>query len=558
MQLWQNSVWSSLVFVVCTAASLAQDVAIPSLEFEDSLEDLIPGPLRPGLTDERGGVPELGFGITLNDGQLTESLQHDVESNGIEMRAPLINDGSLVPQIYDGVTVLLQYGNGMKVSGKNLVDPLVLEALKDIGAFYGQPDPAAILAQRKFRLPDESVSGGELLLPEVNPLFAPDVWQRLQDLMPYFMPVGPDGSSPVPIRLLPNGNRIAARPSGAALMIGDPTKLDWTGGLTDTSCFRPSTIKPNSIGLSVNAARLSTVLITPISLLDVDPNGTGSVYRFPKCSDDIMSARPAHCSGLIEADGRTIWTAHHCVASPSLNLVGAALQGLPVGQSGPCDAATALRVVAFLGLTTEDHRVPSDLIARCDSVTRVARDVVRLQLSQSLPVPFGDNAGIGTWRFPRPGELSQLLIADRRLYGLGYLHSAVLYDLPGGRLFPVQACARTLASLLPKYDGSAEPADVTMAAAALIARAGTSAMSVDGFACISTDIYNGASGGPVFAVDDSGTELVLVGIISGAVWADFDMECQNTVANPLTDTCGGAPDGRLNIMALVPEMASAD
>jgi hypothetical protein len=144
------------------------------------------------------------------------------------------------------------------------------------------------------------------------------------------------------------------------------------------------------------------------------------------------------------------------------------------------------------------------------------------------------------------------LTPDRRLYGLGYLHSARLHDLMGGRLFPVTGCARTLAGLLPQFDGQPPPADLDEAARDLVDRLGAGAMSAQGFACISTDTFNGGSGGPVFAVDDSGTELVLLGVISGAAWASFDMECPpENVAPVLDDRCGAAQDGRLNIMALV-------
>lgn len=441
--------------------------------------------------------------------------------------------------------------DGSVTSDADLSPAQVIEVIRgwsDLTRDHDAPD------RRIFDL-SPGIGGVErALAPADNPIFEFDTWQRYLDVLPFiFMPVGPDGADAVPISVNSGQGMTPVSIGGRLLHLGNPATLDWTGGLADTSCFVPPRLETGDLATDVLVARSSMVLLSSVDTLKAEAAG-GVAYRYESCSNDVAASPPRHCSGLLGADGRTVWTAHHCVMSPDLKMVGEALFGLETGQTGSCDANTSLRVVSLLGLIYDDFQVPVSTIRTCRTVTRLSLDVVRVELSDPLPVALQPEVLPHYWRLPQPGELERLLVPDRRLYGLGFQQSARLEDLMGGRLFPIPYCARTIAKLIPKYSNLPEPADLTSAGAAIVARSSTTAMHYSGFACMSLDTLNGASGGPVFAVDNDGVSLILVGVISGAAWVDFDMECLSTVnITPLSDTCGVAPDGLLNVLALVPE-----
>lgn len=196
------------------------------------------------------------------------------------------------------------------IVGLDLSDPASQATLRQMGAFWTFEAPQDVLSNYDPSAGLRPSWSGQPLAPEQNPLLGPDTWQNLRDLIPYLMPIGPDGNSPVQPRI---GGQPHSGGPGRPILVSDPTGLDWTGGLGHAAaCNVPDWIDEFIIGRQVNHARLSTVLLTSETRLALNATGNGTLYRYEACSNNAAVAPPAHCSAVVEADGRTVWTAHHC------------------------------------------------------------------------------------------------------------------------------------------------------------------------------------------------------------------------------------------------------
>lgn len=429
--------------------------------------------------------------------------------------------------------------------------------------------PGAILPPNEFQNwilpPDEPNMGwstfvepGIEVVPRENPISDPISAWRLLEILPHLMPVGPDGTNPVVPGLPSTGVSVTPVPAGGSILqLRNPNALDWNGGLKgDTSCFKPQVVDPARLGDQVNAVRMLTALVAGSPGVLRPVGDQIAARRLEKCSPGVASVHTRHCTGLLEPpEGRAIWTAAHCLLNPSSGLAEASLRDIGVGESRPCSSETAFRAVSLLGLTRDDFIIPENFIRRCKNVERVADDIVRVTLTTPLPVVRADGEVFESWRLPESGEMEKLLVEGRRLYGTGFMQSAVLYDLMGGRAMPMEDCLVALAGRLNLVGDGPTPAGAP-GLARLRAEIPDGAMIHQGYGCTSMDTMNGSSGGPVFAMDDYGSSLVLVGFISAASWTSFDMECSTATEGKsvLQDECGVEPEieGGLNLFAVLP------
>lgn len=413
------------------------------------------------------------------------------------------------------------------------------------------------------------VEPGIEVVPRENPISDPISAWRLLEILPHLMPVGPDGTSPVmpvgPDGISPvvpglpsTGISVTPVPAGGSILrLSNPNVLDWNGGLKgDTSCFKPQVVDPARVGNKVNAVRMLTALVAGSPGVLRPVGDQIAARRLEKCSPGVASVHTRHCTGLLEPpEGQAIWTAAHCLLNPSSGLAEASLRDIGVGESRPCSSETAFRAVSLLGLTRDDFIIPENFIRPCKNVERVADDIVRVALATPLPVVPADGKVVEAWRLPESGEMEKLLVEGRRLYGTGFMQSAVLYDLMGGRAMPMEDCLVALAGRLNLVGDGPTPAGAP-GLARLRAEIPDGAMIHQGYGCTSMDTMNGSSGGPVFAMDDYGSSLVLVGFISAASWTSFDMECSTNTEGKsvLQDECGVEPEieGGLNLFAVLP------
>lgn len=460
--------------------------------------------------------------------------------------SPYVYDGSLllneVPIVNTDDFVTSVHGDDISIYGLDLTSELGKEYLNDNGALYGVDNPRDWLVD----LP-ETVSTWRdfdgLTFPYDDAFLDDgDIWQKIQDFAPDLMPVGTDGNSPGVGGL-----------TGGLIQLNDPTVLDWNGGLVgQTSCFHPARVESEIVGRSVNSARLQTVLVASMGKVIQSTDGNRLVYRHETCSRDVALKKVFHCSGIVEPGGKTIWTAAHCLRNAKLDLVESDLRSIDVGFEQPCTKNTKLRAVSLFGLTESDYVVSDKYMSACESIQYYSPDVVRVRLTESLPWAPLDDVLFSPWRWPEPGELLHLIKPGRRLYGSGYPHSPVLMDISGGRVMGMEHCVETLAGLLNYYNANSSVAERNAGISRLQSEIGDNDDTFGGFVCTTLDTRVGGSGGPVFALDDDGKSLILVGLVSGAAWTEFDKECVEEGDNYLQEQCGVAPTGKLNVFALLP------
>ncbi|MFY0308264.1 hypothetical protein ACFMBG_00015 [Leisingera sp. D0M16] len=491
------------------------------------------------------------FGSTTDMGSFSDLLGAETSGTGVDLQRDFGNSVSTFKTLPNTAADIAPnaIGDNWSIEGLDLTSNDIKELLKDHGSVYGQKSasdwlaegPDSVTTWRDFD--GRSVSYGNDFVEDE------ELWEDIQGITPFIMPVGPDGNTP---SINPVTGTSVVR-DGALVRLQDPTSLDWNGGLQgDTSCYQPPEVDKEAVGRSVNSARLQTVLLASMGKVIKPSDGGGLVYRHQTCSADVAIKKVLHCSGIVEPGGKTVWTAAHCLRNAKLDLVDETLRSLGIGSEKPCSEDTKFRAISLLGLTQSDYVVSSKYMSSCETIQFFSPDVVRVRLKEPLPWAPVDDVVFSAWRWPDPGELNSLLKRGRRLFGSGYPHTPVLMDISGGRLMGMEHCVETLAGLMGYYDVGSTDAERKAGISKLKSEIGNNAETFGGFGCTSLDTRVGGSGGPVFALDDDGKSLILIGLVSGASWTDFDMECIGELDNPLQEQCGVAPTGRLNVFTLLP------
>ena len=443
---------------------------------------------------------------------------------------------------------------GSTISGMDITSGVGQKTLRELNAVLAFQNPQDWLNS----LPQETGTwtdfDGAWIDITGNPIFEPENWEVFQEILPYIMPVGPDGtlgSIGTPSR--PGVTRVPL--AGGVIHLKDPSLLDWDGGLTgDKSCFVPQEVSAEVAGRGINSIRLQTVLVAALGRAIETYDKKNYVYRYERCSADVKTAPVLHCSGIMEPDGKTVWTAAHCLRNGELSFVEEPLRNIPAGEERLCSESTLLRVVQLLGLTKDDFVVAPKLMSTCESITYFNPDVVRVRLTEALPASPLDGVAFSPWRWPKVGELEQLLVDGRRLFGAAYPQSPEMRDIMGGRIMTVEHCYGTLAGLLGYRGEASSTSEVALAVDRVKREAPPGTISHKGYGCTTMDTMNGGSGGPVFALGDDGETLILIGLVSGAAWVSFEKECLTENENPLTDECGVPPTGGLNVFSLLPDV----